>query len=535
MNSFRILSLAGGGVRGLFQIHYLNRLARIGDPLLYKRFDLIAGTSIGAINGLMISLAVPTEEALRLFESTVEELFRPRRLRGNIFGKAVLKGGIYQQTHLKNSLKTQFGDKTLDDCHTHFIGTSASVSGFHSRLFSNHKDDPDRKRLAVDVALASSAAPTYFDPHKIESLNQSFLDGGVWANSPSLPAVLYAHFKLGVPLHAIRVLAVGTGQNPSGETDRAIRKIRPVSKRAIEAVLELMFASQKHFYEGSTRSLIGSENYIPVDFILKREIRLDDARSAKEKLPGLAEEQLRQTVDLVDRLFPANSSTRKADYQGGRLATTEMLMKSGLSRIIPSRRFYPIFRPGEANISDYISSAKTSLWMVSINLRSGLSIEQITAVFEEKLLQEGTFEIVVSMLNPRQSDLLRSINASLDTKENVLAEEIEENLQKMLRFRRTLPHKAQVRFDLRVHNTLPFASAIVLDGSTGEGRIQLETKAYKEPMANSFALEVMNIREGVLFNSLLRGYKELMKDGTSLTKGEGVISTFFDSGFEHEN
>jgi hypothetical protein len=79
MKPFRILSLAGGGARGLFQSHYLHRLSQHGDPTLSKRFDLVAGTSVGSINGLTVSLEIPTAKAVKLFNETLPTLFTPKR------------------------------------------------------------------------------------------------------------------------------------------------------------------------------------------------------------------------------------------------------------------------------------------------------------------------------------------------------------------------------------------------------------------------------------------------------------------------
>jgi hypothetical protein len=63
---------------------------------------------------------------------------------------------------------------------------------------------------AAEVGSASAAAPTFFKPKKIEQLKQCYVDGGVWANSPVLPAIAEALGPLGISLDQIRVLSIGT-------------------------------------------------------------------------------------------------------------------------------------------------------------------------------------------------------------------------------------------------------------------------------------------------------------------------------------
>jgi patatin-like phospholipase/acyl hydrolase len=73
---------------------------------------------------------------------------------------------------------------------------------------------------AVDAALASSAAPSYFDEAPIDDkiATQSYLDGGIWANNPLLPAIAEAVRHLEIPLDRIDVLSVGTLGNESDFT-----------------------------------------------------------------------------------------------------------------------------------------------------------------------------------------------------------------------------------------------------------------------------------------------------------------------------
>lgn len=80
-----------------------------------------------------------------------------------------------------------------------------------------------------------------------------------------------------------------------------------------------------------------------------------------------------------------------------------------------------------------------------------------------------------------------------------------------------LPVQVQSRLDVRVHTSLPFGSAILLDHAHAIGRIQIETKPYKVGLQRSFAFEVARRSEsGVLFETLTTAYEKLVADGQSV-------------------
>jgi len=76
--AYRILSLSGGGMRGVFQAAYLQKVAGDLTPI-GSHFDLIAGTSTGALIALALALDVDLGEVVRLFQERGPEIFPPRR------------------------------------------------------------------------------------------------------------------------------------------------------------------------------------------------------------------------------------------------------------------------------------------------------------------------------------------------------------------------------------------------------------------------------------------------------------------------
>jgi uncharacterized protein len=212
---FRILSLSGGGVRGIFQATFLRELEQQIGSRARDGFDLIAGTSTGAIVALAVALDVPLASVVSFYREKSPSIFKRRRL------AKFFRGPQYSQAPLRKSLLEVFGTKQLkDSAEKHVIVTAATVDRFEHRVFSDIAELSvvDRSLSAVDVALASSAAPTYFSPVKPTSQERTYVDGGVWANSPSLLALLVAHHYLGIPFSDIRLLSVGTGYFPEGRT-----------------------------------------------------------------------------------------------------------------------------------------------------------------------------------------------------------------------------------------------------------------------------------------------------------------------------
>lgn len=94
-----------------------------------------------------------------------------------------------------------------------------------------------------------------------------------------------------------------------------------------------------------------------------------------------------------------------------------------------------------------------------------------------------------------------------------LARSIRKSLSDLSAFRNSLPETVRHRLRIRVHQTLPSSSAILLDHHEPAGRIQLETKPYKAGLQKSFAFEVGRVQEGGLYDVLARAYDALVADG----------------------
>lgn len=158
---FRVLSLSGGGIRGIFQAVYLARLAEHFPGPIHKYFDLVCGTSTGAIVALAVALGIEPKEIVKAYREKGAAIFQTR-----IMGR-VRKGGRYDPKPLTETLSSLFGDKKLSDVKTDLVVTATPIDDFGHKVFTtlDGLDGPDcESLLASEVVAASASAPTYFPP-----------------------------------------------------------------------------------------------------------------------------------------------------------------------------------------------------------------------------------------------------------------------------------------------------------------------------------------------------------------------------------
>jgi len=192
--TFKILSIDGGGIKGLYSSTILEHLEEKYKCSISDHFDMLCGTSTGGLIALALSLKIPAKDISKLYSEEGQKIFpKMSKLKGII--KQVLFKGKFPQKPLKDSLQNLFHDKELKESNNLLCIPSFCLTNGKTRVFKkNHSVlDRDDEILYVDVALATSAAPTYFPVHEIHSLSrQQFVDGGVWANNPTMVGLLEA-------------------------------------------------------------------------------------------------------------------------------------------------------------------------------------------------------------------------------------------------------------------------------------------------------------------------------------------------------
>ena len=205
---FQILSLDGGGLRGMFTAAVLAHLEEDHGVRVADHFDLIAGTSTGGIIALGLGLGMSPRQILEFYTAHGSRIFRDRsRTRGArhwVLSK-------YSVKPLRDALTEVLGDRLFGASTKRLVITSYNLGANDVHLFRtphlSHLRRDWRER-AVDVALATTAAPTYFPAMSLRGAR--LVDGGILANNPVMVALTEAIGPLQRAINEIKAFSVGT-------------------------------------------------------------------------------------------------------------------------------------------------------------------------------------------------------------------------------------------------------------------------------------------------------------------------------------
>lgn len=211
---FQVLSLDGGGIRGIFSAGLLAGLEKdLGRPVL-DYFDLVVGTSTGGLIALALGAGMAPGDVLDLYVSERTTIFPgPRRLRS----VRQLVRPKYRPDGLGRLLRSVFGERILGESRVSLVIPSFDLGENKIYLFKT----PHHERLKRDwqvpfwqVAAATTAAPTFLPAFSLPKDHVRLVDGGVWANNPAMVGVVEAVSVFSQPLRTIRVLSLGTTADP---------------------------------------------------------------------------------------------------------------------------------------------------------------------------------------------------------------------------------------------------------------------------------------------------------------------------------
>ena len=215
---YRILSIDGGGVRGLIPGVVLCEIEkRLGKPLT-DHFDLIAGTSAGGQIALALTRSAKDGSAFwtaagidELYARSFEVIF-PFKKSSKV---DVLRGVThekYSADGFESVLDELFGDSLLSDARVETLIPAYEVEQGIPHFFTRAaaKENPQDDHEMRFVARSTSSAPTFFEPKQHPAKDRAFIDGAVFANNPAMCA--YAHAQsLGFDEDDMTIVSLGTG------------------------------------------------------------------------------------------------------------------------------------------------------------------------------------------------------------------------------------------------------------------------------------------------------------------------------------
>lgn len=294
----KVLSLCGGGYRGLFTARVIQRLeaehwtdAQLRQgACLGQGFDLIAGTSIGGILATALSCGVNGGQLVQALQGAGPRIFPAVHCRGL---RKLVGRPLYSPDPLRAAIAALIPDAPRRKLAAHprplvLTALNWTTSRLHL-LGSGATPQADALGLSLmDAMLATSAAPAHFPPHRVE--HHVFVDGGLVANAPDLLAWQMAQTLW--PGADIHMLSIGTanplfGRDPSSLPERGLAWARPV----IELVMN---AQEMHAVEECARRL-GPHRYLRLNMAPSaaqvKKMDFDVANAASTQLlMGLADQ-----------------------------------------------------------------------------------------------------------------------------------------------------------------------------------------------------------------------------------------------------
>lgn len=338
-DKIRILSIDGGELRGLIAARTLQWIETISGHKIHELFDIIVGTSTGGLIAAGLTATdkdgnrlMTTEDLITLYTERATTIFPNKfyaRL-SNIIEPA------YSSNGLKKELELWLGESTLSNCKPDIQVAAYDIANDETVFFkSRYANELEKSRSEskvnaklIDICCATSAAPTYFKPHKFEYQTDkpgsepydiACIDGGVFVNNPSLAAIVevrnHADYYCGssyqIPLENFYCLSVGTGEITS-RLGYLTTRFWGQLKWAKPAI-DIMMKGVNQTTDYQVRQLLPTSNYVRLNPSLDRKYgKLDDTSiAARDAWIGLVRDEIeegegvRESVeDLLQHLRP---------------------------------------------------------------------------------------------------------------------------------------------------------------------------------------------------------------------------------------
>lgn len=310
---FRILSIDGGGIRGVFPAAVLAELENrfLNGGSIANHFDMIAGTSTGGIIALALAHGMTAQQALNIYLERGEYIFPPAAGIGKV--SRVLRWLFkpkHNQAALKEELLRIFGDKVLDSAVTRLV--IPSFEGRHGEPFlyktPPHPDyQKDRHKKFAHVALHTTAAPSYYPGVEVDGY--VMIDGGIWANNPVMNALVDALACYDLAREDVRILSLGTGE-ATFTIDERVRN-GGVKDWAFLRAFNAASRAQSRNALGQAYLLAGKNNVTRIDVPESDSpIALDDVQRSIRELPMVARSLVEGAGHHIERVFLDGASEK---------------------------------------------------------------------------------------------------------------------------------------------------------------------------------------------------------------------------------
>lgn len=305
---FQILSLDGGGIRGIFSAAVL---AAIEEDLKIKvidHFDMIAGTSTGGIIAVALGLGLTPKQIVDFYLQEGKSIF------ANPFGVNSVRRlftSKFDNRPLIAALKRHFGDRKFGESTKRLVIPAYNLGEDDVYIFRTAHHERLRRDYKVEawkVAQATSAAPTYFPASRnVDQLR--LIDGGVWANNPTMVAYIEAVGTLGVANDDIRILNLGTCDSIEARSS-SLDAGGLFQWRA--SALEVVLRGQSAAVAKHVRFLVGDDDLLRIDPPVTAGFLTLDSFKRSSDLLGKAAHHSRARMPKIKETFLAHRSPKFA-------------------------------------------------------------------------------------------------------------------------------------------------------------------------------------------------------------------------------
>jgi patatin-like phospholipase/acyl hydrolase len=309
---YYMLSIDGGGIRGIIPARILQEIEqRTGQPI-YKLFDFITGNSTGGL--LALALTTPSNNGVRYKAKDILGMYQkrgkgifPYSIWRNIKTGNGLWGAKYDRSNLDALLEELFDNEVLSNALTPVLVLSYSIKNSDAHLWNSDiaKTDIKRDFYLKDVASATSAAPTYFEPKKLQNVKRTKscyeADGGIFANNPAIIAITDVRTRHpNINKKNLNLISIGTGKV-------ALREPSELSNAGIfgwvmqAKLIDVMMATNCELSEWQSSVL---SNSIRIQIELEQELGAMDNVSKENinKLLTVAENYININTDKIDKI-----------------------------------------------------------------------------------------------------------------------------------------------------------------------------------------------------------------------------------------
>lgn len=303
MSFKKLLSIDGGGIKGVFAAQFLADIEETYNVRLYEFFDIITGTSTGGIIASALALGIPAKDILELYLKRGKEIFSgysSNRLVNKYKSLRRFFKAKYTNDDLKRILCEVFGDKKVGDCKTRLLIPAFNLETYKIEVFKTAHDERyirDYKESIVNVLMSTTAAPTYFPDYKFTNRGR-YIDGGIGSNNPSHLAVTESIVTCGWDRKDLKLLSIGCTEEFNSLS----------GKKGLDINLQitnLFMRAESLYSENMSRLFTGDSNFLRINPVLKKGIVGLDNVSPKafDTLIILAKDESKQHLTSIHKKF----------------------------------------------------------------------------------------------------------------------------------------------------------------------------------------------------------------------------------------